>query len=270
MGLFSKEACAICGAEVGMMNRSKLASKEYVCGACRKKTHEFLRTDYVTLDEFKEIMEETPKREQDFAAFNKGTTLSPSMGVGKTLRLYMATGADETDEFCFHTPDTKKYGNRYIFSFFGLKPYDSTTKFDWSVEKIEMDKDYITLEEKKSGDKVEGYYLCFPYNDKAIRNVRLDLEDMKKEDAEYMVQYINTVRNRIMKGLEDSMRNKQELHQKNLTATANAALKAAVTGKDVTEALKEGMERSQDIDEGRIKKKGFFAKLFGKKDLDRD
>ena len=46
MGLFSKEACVFCGTEVGMLKRSKLQTKEYICNECKKKTNPFARMDY--------------------------------------------------------------------------------------------------------------------------------------------------------------------------------------------------------------------------------
>ena len=51
---------------------------------------------------------------------------------------------------------------------------------------------------------------------------------------------------------------------KNAYKTANEALKAALKGGDVKEALAEGLQKSIDIDQGKIKKKGFFARLFGR------
>ena len=39
MGLFSKEACVFCNTEVGMLKRSKLKTKEYICNECKRKTN---------------------------------------------------------------------------------------------------------------------------------------------------------------------------------------------------------------------------------------
>ena len=41
--LFSKEACAFCGKEVGAMHRSKLKGGEYACNECAAKCSEFVR-----------------------------------------------------------------------------------------------------------------------------------------------------------------------------------------------------------------------------------
>ena len=50
MALFSKEPCAFCGKEVGMMSRSKMSSKDYVCDDCCKKGNPFARVDHLTKD----------------------------------------------------------------------------------------------------------------------------------------------------------------------------------------------------------------------------
>ena len=50
---------------------------------------------------------------------------------------------------------------------------------------------------------------------------------------------------------------------RNLGDTASAALKAAVTGGDVKEAVKQGIETANDIEEGKVKQ-GFFGKLLKK------
>ena len=57
MGLFSKEACTFCGKEVGMMHRSKLATKEYICSDCRRKTNAFARMDYTSREAAQRMMD---------------------------------------------------------------------------------------------------------------------------------------------------------------------------------------------------------------------
>ena len=49
-------------------------------------------------------------------------------------------------------------------------------------------------------------------------------------------------------------------------STLNDVVKAAVKGEDsdrIAEAVKKGIEKAQDIDAGRVKKKSLFEKLFG-------
>ena len=45
--------------------------------------------------------------------------------------------------------------------------------------------------------------------------------------------------------------------------TAGGAFKAAIKGGDVKEAVKQGIETANDIEEGKVKK-GFFGKLIKK------
>ena len=41
MGLFSKETCTFCNTEVGALKPSKLATKEYICNDCKRKTNRY-------------------------------------------------------------------------------------------------------------------------------------------------------------------------------------------------------------------------------------
>ena len=52
-------------------------------------------------------------------------------------------------------------------------------------------------------------------------------------------------------------------HVRNLSDTAAAAVKAAIKGEDVTEAVKQGIETANAIEEGKVRQ-GFFGKLFKK------
>ena len=53
------------------------------------------------------------------------------------------------------------------------------------------------------------------------------------------------------------------MQMRNLGDTAAAAFKAAIKGGDVKEAVKQGIETANDIEEGKVKQ-GFFGKLFKK------
>ena len=68
MGLFSKEACAFCGTEVGMLKRSKLQTKEYICNECKLKTNPFARMDYTSMDNARRMMDTLAQEAADFEA----------------------------------------------------------------------------------------------------------------------------------------------------------------------------------------------------------
>ncbi len=48
--LFSKEACAFCGKEVGAMHRSKLKGGDFACNECAAKCSEFVRLSEMEKD----------------------------------------------------------------------------------------------------------------------------------------------------------------------------------------------------------------------------
>ena len=56
---------------------------------------------------------------------------------------------------------------------------------------------------------------------------------------------------------------KNRMQVRNLGDTAAAALKAAVSGGDTTEAVKKGIDTANDIEEGKVKQ-SFWGKLFKK------
>ena len=66
MGLFSKEACVFCGTEVGMLKRSKLQTKEYICNECKRKTNPFARMDYTSKDDAQRMMDTLAQEAAEF------------------------------------------------------------------------------------------------------------------------------------------------------------------------------------------------------------
>ena len=74
---------------------------------------------------------------------------------------------------------------------------------------------------------------------------------------------INSDRRAWLGKAEFDLERKNRMQVRNLGDTASAALKAAVTGGDVKEAVKQGIETANDIEEGKVKQ-GFFGKLFKK------
>ena len=68
MGLFSKESCAFCGTEVGALKRSKLATKEFICNDCKRKTNYFARMSYTSRDAAQRMMDTLGQEAADFEA----------------------------------------------------------------------------------------------------------------------------------------------------------------------------------------------------------
>ena len=55
--LFSKQACSICGKEVGALGRIKLKDKNYICRECGKNASRLFRIGYHDLDATKKHLE---------------------------------------------------------------------------------------------------------------------------------------------------------------------------------------------------------------------
>ena len=68
MGVFSKEICAFCGTEVGALKRSKLATKEFICNDCKRKTNYFARMSYTSRDAAQRMMDTLGQEAADFEA----------------------------------------------------------------------------------------------------------------------------------------------------------------------------------------------------------
>ena len=51
MGLFSKEACAICGKEVGALKRTKIQNKEFICNECDDECSKYIDLYLLTKDD---------------------------------------------------------------------------------------------------------------------------------------------------------------------------------------------------------------------------
>ena len=108
--------------------------------------------------------------------------------------------------------------------------------------------------------------VVIPYNNDCIREIKLqgDVRNKEEEEAFYdFAQRINQDRiNWLNSGLYDEAR-KNKMQMRNLGDTAAAAFKAAVSGGNVEEAVKQGIEMANDIEEGKVKQ-GFFGKLLKK------
>lgn len=55
--IFGKKICAVCGKECGMMSRTKIKEKQFVCNDCGNKCSKYVRLSEFTLDDLKGHME---------------------------------------------------------------------------------------------------------------------------------------------------------------------------------------------------------------------
>lgn len=278
MGLFSKEACVFCNTEVGMLKRSKLATKEYICNDCKRKTNYFARMDYTSKDAAQGMMDGLAQEEADFEAsfdnaenrFQSAERSFKTWDLGY-LRVHYRCNT-RTGAFQINLDDMSRYEHTPVFYFDSVIPYkfeaeNAVLADSRRHEVMDLNADYVRVEESKDSEgKLTSCTLIIPYNDICIREVKLkgDLRNEEEKDAFYdLAERINSDRKSwLNKGTFDEER-KNKMQVRNLGDTAAAVLKAAVSGGSVEEAVKQGIETANDIEEGKVRQ-GFFGKLFKK------
>ena len=278
MGLFSKEVCVFCNTEVGMLKRSKLATKEYICNDCKRKTNYFARMDYTSKEAAQWMMDVLAQEEADFEAsfdnaenrFQSAERSFKTWDLGY-LRVHYRCNT-RTGAFQINLDDMSRYEHIPVFYFDAMIPYEFEAENSNLAdirrnEVVDLNADYVRVEESKDSEgKLTSCTLIIPYNDICIREVKLkgDLRNEEEKDAFYdLAERINSDRKSwLNKGIFDEER-KNKMQVRNLGDTAAAVLKAAVTGGSVEEAVKQGIETANDIEEGKVRQ-GFFGKLFKK------
>jgi len=268
MGLFSKEACAFCGKEVGVMHRTKVAGGDYLCTDCKYLTHPFIRNDKLNVEQTRALMEETARDEAYFQSVKWDKPYDISGGGKRFIFYYNA----ESKEFALSTPETLKYRNHPVFQISMVRPYDKSQA--WFLEQDnarplppltrEQYKSMITLTEHKGADgKLEGWVMYIPYFREHM-NIELKIPATVNErnvklfhsGIQSIIANCNTSAN------EQAVKN-MKMQQTNAAQTASSMLKAAIRGEGtegVAEKLKEGMETANDINEGKVKR-GLFGRL---------
>lgn len=278
MGLFSKEACTFCNTEVGMLKRSKLATKEFICNECKRKTNYFARMDYTSKESAQEMMEMLAQEEADFevsfdSAENRFQSAERSFNTWDlgSLRVHYRCNT-RLGAFQINLDAMSRYEHIPVFYFDSMIPYEFATENSnlediRNREVIDLNANYVKVEESKDSEgKLTSCTLIIPYNDICIREVKLrgDIRNEEDKDAFYdLADRINQDRRSwINKGIYDEER-KNRMQVRNLGDTAAAALKAAITGENVKDVVKQGINTANDIEEGNVKQ-GFFGNLFRK------
>ena len=280
MGLFSKEACTFCGKEVGMMHRSKLATKEYICSDCRNKTNPFARMDYTSRAAAQEQMELLPA---DNEWYNREVA---RLEAEKTTRFVVVDNTDfklgskliqysfvrDLGVFRIYCSDFDHYAYIPVLYMNRLIPY----QFQPDVKQLadirqadilRREADYVTVSVSKDSDgKPRSCELVIPYQDDCIREIKFSSDVSSEAECRPfydMAKRINDDRRIWLNSNLSDEERKNRMQVRNLGDTAAAALKAAVKGESVEEAVKEGIETANAIEEGKVKQ-GFFGKLFKK------
>ena len=277
MGLFSKETCAFCGTEVGALKRSKLATKEFICNDCKRKTNYFARMSYTSKEAAQRMMDTLGQEEADFEAsfdaaegrFARAERSFNSWDLGSKRVHYRCNTT--IGAFQINMSEMSRYEHTPVFWFSRMMPYEFQPEgaaFEGMRRSRAMDAnaEYVRVEESKSDGKVTSCTLIIPYDDPCIREIRIqsDVDGEGKARAFHdLADRINSDRRAWLGKAEFDLERKNEMQMRNLGDTATAALKAALKGGDIKEAVRQGVETANDIEEGKVKR-GFFGKLIKK------
>ena len=278
MGLFNKEVCEFCGNEVGVLKRSKLATKEFICNDCKKRVNYFARMDYTSKENVQIMMDTLGQDEEDFeksfddaeGRFARAERSFRTWDLGGKRVQYRCNTS--LGAFQLLLDDMSRYEHVPVFWFSRMMPYEFQTDdavFSGVRRSKMMDEDaeYVEVKEEKGEDgKVKRCTLVIPYDDICIREVRIESDVSEERDVEAfhsLADEINGDRKVWLSKSEFDLEQKNKMQVRNLGDTAAEALKTAIKGGDVEAVLKKGIETANEIEEGKVKR-GFFGKLFKK------
>lgn len=277
MGLFSKEACTFCAAEVGALKRSKLATKEFICNDCKRKTNYFARMSYTSREDAQAMMDNLAQAEADFEAsfdaaegrFAKAERSFNTWDLGSKRVHYRCNTT--LGAFQLKLNDMSSYEHVPVLWFDTMLPYqfkgEGDEFFTRRNEVMDQNAEYVKVEESKGEDgKVNHCLLTIPYDDICIREIRIESGVSRQEEIDAfhdLADRINSDRRAWLSKAMLDLDRKNRMQVRNLGDTAAAAIKAAVKGESVEEVIREGIETANAIEEGKVKQ-SFWGKLFKK------
>ena len=171
--------------------------------------------------------------------------------------------------FQINLNEMSRYEQIPVFWFSRMMPYQFRAEgepelLNRRAEMLNQGAEYVQVEETKDSDgKLTRCTLTIPYDDGCIRQIKIESDTDDAAPFHDLADRINGDRKSWLVKAEFDQEQKSRMQVRNLGDTAAAVLKAAVKGGDVKEAVKEGIEMANDIEEGKVKR-GFFGKLFKK------
>lgn len=186
MGLFSKESCAFCGTEVGALKRSKLATKEFICNDCKRKTNYFARMSYTSRDAAQRMMDTLGQEAADFEAsfdaaegrFARAERGFNTWDLGSKRVHYRCNTT--TGAFQINMSEMSRYEHIPVFWFDRMLPYEFKSEGDFfsdmrRSEVMDAGADYVEVDVTKGDDgKVIHCMLTIPYDDACIREIKIE------------------------------------------------------------------------------------------------
>ena len=85
---FGKQPCAFCGAQVGMMKRTKIKNQGFICNDCRHTCSQHIDVYRYTKDELFAHMEYMKRQERLYASLGEPTRIVPGSGSRQAIEFF--------------------------------------------------------------------------------------------------------------------------------------------------------------------------------------
>ena len=119
-GTFGKQTCAFCGSEVGMLKRTKIKNKEFICNDCKRTCSRFIQVYRMTKDELLGHMEYMKRQERLYnEVLGDPSRVVPSASSEQSIEFY--------DDFGMFRIRDNDYDGRYTKELFR---YDQVAKYE--------------------------------------------------------------------------------------------------------------------------------------------
>lgn len=127
---FGKQACGFCGTEVGMLKRTKIKDKEFICNDCGRQCSRFIQKYRFTKEELLGNMEYMKRQEKLYNEIvGEPSRVVPTASSEQSIEFYDACGM-------FRIRD-HDYDNRYAKELFR---YDQVAKYEPFCDESEPEK----------------------------------------------------------------------------------------------------------------------------------
>ncbi|MBR6684591.1 MAG: hypothetical protein IKL38_09625 [Firmicutes bacterium] len=263
---FGKQTCAFCGNEVGMMKRTKIKNKEFICSDCSHGCSRFIQLYRLDKDAILGHMEYMKRQEKLYKeVVGKPTSVVPNASSNDWIEFY--------DDFGMFYVGSRNYENKWTKELFR---YDQVAKYEAYLDEAEPEEagkpkvfgecgvEITLVGAEEDMDEVRQGLRSHPY---ITETIRVCVNDRDKERGTYDVNHIITHFNYIFgvnddtKGLFSFGPTKQQKREgealKAMTGVFGTAIKAAKTGQvseETAEQVKAAMDKVDDAATGGLAK----------------
>ncbi len=255
---FGKQVCAFCGAEVGMLKRTKIKNQEFICNDCRRGCSRYIQVYRFTKDELLGHIEYMKRQDKLYnEVLGDPTDVVPSAGNKQAIEFF-----DDAGMFRIRDRDND---NRYLKE---LLRYDQVASYEAYLDESEPDEPGKPMVFGECGVKITlvGGTDDLDKKPKGLRphpyitdEITVCINDREKDIGMLYVNQIISHFNYIFgvndntKGLFSFGPTKQQRREneafKAMTGMLGAAIKAAKTGEVSEEAAAQVADAMNKVDD---------------------